>query len=52
MQMLGARSGSAKMDDDGSSSAPRASRPAAQPANPPAGKSSGGFDDLDDDIPF
>lgn len=52
MQMLGSRSGSARMDDDGSSSAPRASRPAAQPATPPAGKSSGGFDDLDDDIPF
>jgi single-strand DNA-binding protein len=53
MQMLGSRSGSARMDDDGSSSAPRTTaRPAAPPASPPAGKSSGGFDDLDDDIPF
>ncbi|MBI1285712.1 MAG: single-stranded DNA-binding protein [Thiobacillus sp.] len=54
MQMLGGRSGGgmADMDDGGSAqsaprSQPRSSAPAA--AQRPAG---GGFDDMDDDIPF
>ena len=53
MQMLGGRGGSAKMDDDtGTVSAPRNARPAKPAAPPAASKSSSGFDDLDDDIPF
>jgi single-strand DNA-binding protein len=56
MQMLGSREGGAAGDDAGSTPAraaapaPRAAAPAA--AAKPAGKSSTGFDDMDDDIPF
>jgi single-strand DNA-binding protein len=65
MQMLGSREGGgggagSGSEDDGSQgergappqrSAP-ASRPAAQAATRPAAKSSTGFDNMDDDIPF
>src|SRR5690349_19378109 len=50
MQMLGGRSGSARFDNS-----TREPEPATAPsvAGKPAGpKKSGGFDDLDDDIPF
>ena len=55
MQMLGSRQGmgspSAMGDDDGASR--RAAPPARQqPVSKPASKSSTGFDDMDDDIPF
>ncbi len=53
MQMLGGRAGGgrADMDDGGYNQAPPRSQPAARgaPAQRPA---SGGFDDMDDDIPF
>lgn len=54
MQMLGARSGgTARMDDDMPSEPPRNARPSSQQNAPSApSKSSSGFDDLDDDIPF
>jgi single-strand DNA-binding protein len=60
MTMLGSREGGGMGGDDGggeSAPAPRA-RPAAAapartaPASKPAAKSSTGFDDMDDDIPF
>ena len=58
MQMLGSREGmggGASADDGGGSgyerSAP-ASRPAGAAANRPAAKSTSGFSDMDDDIPF
>jgi len=57
MQMLGSREGmggGAPSEDGGSGyerSAP-ASRPAAAAANRPAAKSTSGFSDMDDDIPF
>jgi single-strand DNA-binding protein len=60
MQLLGSREGGGMGGDDGggdSAPAPRA-RPAAAaparsaPAAKPAAKSSTGFDDMDDDIPF
>ncbi len=60
MQMLGSKSGSSggsfEVVDQGNSSAPESSAPAAQrndkkPAAAPA-KSGGGFDNFDDDIPF
>ena len=49
MQMLGGRSGSANFDNT-----TREPEPATAPAasGQPAQKKSGGFDDLDDDIPF
>jgi single-strand DNA-binding protein len=55
MQMLGSRQGmgspSSMGDDDGASR--RASPPSRQqPASKPASKSTTGFDDMDDDIPF
>ncbi|MCA3250496.1 MAG: single-stranded DNA-binding protein [Pseudomonadota bacterium] len=57
MQLLGGREGGAGggggMDDGGGAAAPRqapAARPA--PAGKPAAKPAGGFDDMDDDIPF
>ncbi len=56
MQMLGGREGmgeqSGEGDEMGSYSRPAAARgaPASRPA--PAAKSPGGFDDMDDDIPF
>jgi single-strand DNA-binding protein len=60
MQLLGSREGAGMGGDEGggdSAPAPRA-RPAATaparsaPASKPAAKSSTGFDDMDDDIPF
>jgi single-strand DNA-binding protein len=52
MQLLGGREGGAAMPDEGGGAAPR-SAPAARPApTKPATKSAGGFDDMDDDIPF
>jgi single-strand DNA-binding protein len=58
MTMLGSREGGAGGDDAGSSSSERparsapAPRPAPAPRQAPAAKSSTGFDDMDDDIPF
>lgn len=60
MQLLGGREGGgAPMPDDGgpSASAPRSAAPAARTgasaAKPaPGGKGPGGFDEMDDDIPF
>ncbi len=60
MQLLGGREGGGGGggydDDGGGAPAPRAARPAAPapraPAGKPAAKSSSGFDDMDDDIPF
>jgi single-strand DNA-binding protein len=60
MQMLGGREGGGMGDDGGyarepaapRSSAPRPSSPAPAPASRQAPKSSTGFDDMDDDIPF
>jgi single-strand DNA-binding protein len=56
MQMLGSREGMGSPGDDaggggGSSRGSGAARPSA-PAQKPAAKSSTGFDDMDDDIPF
>jgi single-strand DNA-binding protein len=58
MQLLGGRDGGrsggggSQMGDDGGAPAPR-SAPAPRPAaTKPAAKSSTGFDDMDDDIPF
>ena len=53
MQLLGGREGGGGADEGGGSAAPRqapAARPA--PASKPAAKAAGGFDDMDDDIPF
>jgi len=61
MQMLGSREGMGGGDEGGGPRSqgreggerPPAQRPAAsKPAAAPAGKSSSGFDDMDDDIPF
>lgn len=58
MQMLGSREGmggGSAADDGGGASYERsapASRPASAAANRPAAKSSSGFSDMDDDIPF
>ena len=60
MQMLGSRQGMGGGDDGGdggySRAAPapasRPAAPAARPAAPAPTKSSSGFDDMDDDIPF
>lgn len=67
MQMLGGREGMGGGDEgggsrsygrDGGDGNERSARPAAQrpaaskPAPAPAGRSSSGFDDMDDDIPF
>ena len=52
MTMLGSREGQGGGDSDGGeASAPRA-QAARAPASKPAAKSSSGFDDMDDDIPF
>jgi single-strand DNA-binding protein len=56
MQMLGSREGMGSPGDDaggggGSSRSSGAARPSA-PAQKPSAKSSTGFDDMDDDIPF
>lgn len=57
MQMLGGREGMGESSDDGNEergysrpAAPARAEPASRPA--PAAKSSSGFDDMDDDIPF
>ena len=51
MQMLGGREGMGGADSEGGGGRPAAQRPAAsKPAAPQ--KSSTGFDDMDDDIPF
>ena len=57
MQLLGSREGMGGGDEGGGGggSVAAASRPAARPSAPaakPAAKSSTGFDDMDDDIPF
>ena len=56
MQMLGGRDGmggGGGGDESGASPAPARSAPAQRPApTKPAAKSSTGFDDMDDDIPF
>ena len=55
MQLLGGREGAGGGDDMGSSApAPQRSAPPARSAPPskPAAKSSTGFDDMEDDIPF
>ena len=56
MQMLGSREGmggGAAPDEGGGYERPApAARPAAAAANRPAAKSSSGFSDMDDDIPF
>jgi single-strand DNA-binding protein len=56
MQMLGSREGmggGASSEDGGGYERPApAARPAAAAANRPAAKSSSGFSDMDDDIPF
>lgn len=56
LQLLGGREGMGSGADEGGSSAPRASRPAAASAPaksaPAQAAAPSGFDDLDDDIPF
>jgi single-strand DNA-binding protein len=58
MQMLGSRQGmgapsSSAMHDDDDGAGRRASPPSRQqPVSKPASKSTTGFDDMDDDIPF
>ncbi len=54
MQMLGGRAGGgmADMDDGYNQAPPPRSQPAAQRGAPAQRPASGGFDDMDDDIPF
>ena len=55
MEMLGSREGMGGADEGGGGGGGGYSRPAARPSAPaakPAAKSSTGFDDMDDDIPF
>jgi single-strand DNA-binding protein len=56
MQLLGGREGMGGGADEGGGNAPQRSAPpqqrSAPPAQRPAAKSSTGFDDMDDDIPF
>jgi single-strand DNA-binding protein len=52
MQMLGGRSGSAGFDNSTREPEPAAAPSGSGGGAKPAGKKSGGFDDLDDDIPF
>lgn len=54
MQLLGSREGQGSSDDAAGGGAPMRSAPAARPApsKPAPPKSSTGFDDMDDDIPF
>jgi single-strand DNA-binding protein len=53
MQLLGSREGGGAPDDGGGESRPaRSAPPPRAPASKPAAKSSTGFDDMDDDIPF
>jgi single-strand DNA-binding protein len=54
MQLLGSREGMGGGDEGGGYSRERPARPQGgdAPAPKPASKSSTGFDDMDDDIPF
>ncbi len=57
MQLLGGREGGGMgggggMDDAGGAPAPRQAPARQAPMAKPAGKPAGGFDDMDDDIPF
>lgn len=58
MQLLGGRdgmgggSGGGSADEPGESRPPRSAPPPRAPAGKPAAKSSTGFEDMDDDIPF
>ena len=53
MQLLGGREGGGGSGGDDAGAAPRSAAPArSAPAAKPAAKSSTGFDDMDDDIPF
>ena len=52
MQMLGGRDGGMGDGDMGGAPAPRSAPQRQAPAPKPAAKSSTGFDDMDDDIPF
>lgn len=52
MQLLGGREGMGGDDAGGGAAAAPRSAPAARAAPKPAPKSSTGFDDMDDDIPF
>ncbi|MCU0928255.1 MAG: single-stranded DNA-binding protein [Burkholderiaceae bacterium] len=54
MQLLGGREGMGSPDDTAGGGAPARSAPPARPApsKPAPQKSSTGFDDMDDDIPF
>jgi single-strand DNA-binding protein len=56
MQLLGKREGMGGPSDGDEGGAPRraapASRPAPAPGQKPAAKTSSGFEDMDDDIPF
>jgi single-strand DNA-binding protein len=51
MQLLGSREGMGDGESRGGG-APARSAPASRPATPAAQKSTTGFDDMDDDIPF
>ena len=51
MQLLGSREGMGDGESRGGG-APARSAPASRPSSAPAQKSSTGFDDMDDDIPF
>jgi len=52
MKMLGSREGMGEGGAEGSARGAPAARPVAGGAKPAAQKSSTGFDDMDDDIPF
>jgi single-strand DNA-binding protein len=52
MKMLGSREGMGEGGAEGGARGAPAARPAASGAKPAAQKSSTGFDDMDDDIPF
>jgi single-strand DNA-binding protein len=54
MQLLGGRDGGGggSMGDEGGGSAPRSAQAQRPAPTKPAAKSSSGFDDMDDDIPF
>ncbi|MEN9688939.1 MAG: Single-stranded DNA-binding protein [Pseudomonadota bacterium] len=52
LQLLGGREGMGAPSDDGGSRAPRSAAPASAPRAPAAAPARGGFDDMDDDIPF
>ncbi|MEW6118471.1 MAG: single-stranded DNA-binding protein [Pseudomonadota bacterium] len=52
MQMLGGRAGGGMADMDDYNQAPPSRSPSSAPRGGSAPKPSGGFDDMDDDIPF